>query len=154
MPQFKTTRRVKHSAQDMYDLVADIEKYPEFVPLCDALKIKSREKKGDDELILADMTVAYKLLRETFTSSVSMSPEKMEIITEAVQGPFRQMRNRWKFKDLGDKGCEIEFSISYEFRTFALQLLVGGLFDRVFRKFANAFEVRADEIYGLQAREI
>ncbi len=154
MPQFTTTHRVLHSAQNMYDLVADIERYPEFVPLCDGLTIKSQEQQGDKNIILADMTVAYKLMRETFTSKVHMNPDKQEIITEAVQGPFRNMRNSWKFKDVDSGGCDVEFTISYEFRNFALQLLMGGLFEKVFRKFSSAFEARADKVYGVPAREI
>ncbi len=154
MPQFTTTRRVKHSAKKMYDLVADIENYPEFVPLCDGLIIKSREKQDGEEIILADMTVAYKLVRETFTSKVLMRPDSQEIITEAVQGPFRKMKNKWQFKAIDGGNCEVEFSISYEFRNFALQILMGGLFEKVFRKFSNAFEERADQVYGIPAREI
>ena len=148
MPQFSTSRRIKHSADKMYALVADVEQYPEFVPLCERLIVKSREESENIELVYADMTVAYKILRETFTSKVQMKPTSMEIITEAVEGPFRQMQNIWRFKEVSENCCDIEFSITYEFRTFALQMLVGGLFDKVFRKFANAFEARADEIYG------
>lgn len=154
MPQFTTTHRVKHSAQNMYDLVADIERYPEFVPLCEGLVIKSKEDQGDKHIILADMTVAYKLVRETFTSKVHMNAEKQEIITESVQGPFRNMKNSWRFKEAGEGSCDVEFTISYEFRNFALQILMGGLFEKVFRKFSGAFEARADKIYGVPAREI
>ncbi len=149
MPSFKTTHRVKHSAKNMYDLVADVESYPQFVPLCDALVIKSRENDDTGEVLLADMTVAYKIMRETFRSKVLMNPEAAQITTEAVQGPFRNMKNTWKFIPVDENSCDVEFSISYEFRTFALQLLVGGLFEKVFRKFSSAFEARADEIYGV-----
>lgn len=152
MPSFKTTRRVKHSAQNMYDLVADIESYPQFVPLCDALVIRSRENSDNGQVLMADMTVAYKILRETFRSKVQMNAEAAEITTEAVQGPFRNMKNTWKFISVDENSCDVEFSISYEFRTFALQMLVGGLFDKVFRKFSGAFETRADEIYGTSPR--
>ena len=151
MPQFNTSRHVNHSAENMYNLVADIEKYPQFVPLCDDLKIKSTETADTCDIIHADMTVAYKLLRETFTSKVMLDQTEMKIITEAVEGPFRKMQNIWCFKSTGENSCEVEFSISYEFKTFALQLLVGGLFEKVFKKFSNAFETRADAVYGVKS---
>ncbi len=153
MPQFKTTRRVFHSAENMYQLVADIEKYPEFVPLCDNLVIKSREQSGSMDIVLADMTVAYKLLRETFGSRVSMNIEGCEIVSEGVDGPFRHLKNVWRFHEIDKTCCDVEFSISYEFKTFALQLLVGGLFEKVFKKYSDAFEERANQIYGPPIRE-
>jgi coenzyme Q-binding protein COQ10 len=149
MPQFSTRRRVSHTASDMFDLVADVERYPEFVPLCRALKVKSRTPKGEGvEILVADMTVAYKLVRETFTSRVTLDKPKLEILVEYLSGPFSHLQNRWRFLPLGDQSCEIEFFIEYEFRSRVLAALMGAMFDAAFRRFAVAFEQRADEVYG------
>ncbi len=153
MPQFSTTRRVHHSAADMFGLVADIERYPQFVPLCRALNVRKRAKDGEGrDVIVADMTIAYKLVRETFTSRVTLDRPKLEILVEYLEGPFRKMNNRWSFRPAGERACDVEFFIAYEFRSRALALLMGAMFDAAFRRFAIAFERRADEIYG-HARE-
>jgi coenzyme Q-binding protein COQ10 len=151
MPQFSTTRRVQHSAADMFDLVADVEHYPEFVPLCRSLAVRKRSSEPEGrEVIVADMTVAYKLIRETFTSRVTLDRSKLEILVEYLEGPFQKMNNRWSFRPLGERACEIEFFIVYEFRSRTLGLLMGGIFDAAFRRFAVAFERRADQVYGKQ----
>jgi len=117
MPQFSTTRRVRHSAADMFDLVADVESYPAFVPLCQSLAVRKRSKDGEGrDVIVADMTVAYKLIRETFTSRVTLDRGKREIMVEYLEGPFRKLSNRWSFHPDGDRTCEVEFFIAYEFR--------------------------------------
>jgi coenzyme Q-binding protein COQ10 len=151
MPQFSTTRRVRHSATDMFDLVADVEHYPEFVPLCQSLAVRKRTPEGGGrEVIVADMTVAYKLVRETFASRVTLDRQKLEILVEYLEGPFRKMNNRWTFRPQGECTCEVEFFIIYEFRSRTLGLLMGAVFDAAFRRFAVAFERRADEVYGTQ----
>ena len=149
MPQFSTKRRVRHSAADMFDLVADGEKYPEFVPLCSAIRIKSRTAKGEGVTVLvADMTVAYKMIRETFTSRVTLDKANLTILVEYLDGPFKFMENRWTFRAIGEGKCEIEFFIDYEFKSRVLAMLMGAMFDTAFRRFAAAFEKRADDIYG------
>lgn len=149
MPQFSTRRRVRHSAADMLDLVADVERYPEFVPLCSALKVRERERSGEGaETIVADMTVSFKLVRETFRSRVTIDRPNLEILVEYLQGPFSHMQNRWKFQPIDDDSCQIEFSIDYEFKSRMLGMLMGSMFDTAFRRFAAAFEARADKIYG------
>jgi coenzyme Q-binding protein COQ10 len=149
MPEFSTTRRVRHSTADMFDLVADVERYPEFVPLCRSLSVRRRTTDGEGrEVIVADMTVAYKLVRETFTSRVTLERPKSEILVEYLEGPFRKMNNRWSFRAAGERACDVEFFISYEFRSRTLAVLMGALFEAAFRRFAVAFERRADEIYG------
>jgi coenzyme Q-binding protein COQ10 len=149
MPQFSTTRRVRHSASDMFDLVADVEKYPQFVPLCQALKVKKRTPSGDGvEILIADMTVAYKIVRETFTSRVTLDKPKLQILVENLDGPFSRLQNRWDFRPAGEQACEVEFFISYEFKSRLLAALMGAMFDAAFRRFADAFEKRADEAYG------
>jgi coenzyme Q-binding protein COQ10 len=149
MPQFSTKRRVRHTATDMFDLVADVEKYPQFVPLCSALTVKSRLSKGDDVVVLvADMTVAYKIIRETFGSRVMLDRPKLKILVEYLNGPFKRMQNRWTFHPVGEDTCDVEFFVEYEFRSRALAMLMGAMFDAAFRKFSAAFEKRANEVYG------
>jgi coenzyme Q-binding protein COQ10 len=149
MPQFSTKRRVRHAATKMFDLVADVERYPEFVPLCRALKVKSRTAKDDRvEVLVADMTVAYKLVRETFTSRVTLDNPKLHILVEYLSGPFSRLQNRWNFRPVDENACDVEFFIEYEFRSRILAALMGAMFDAAFRRFADAFEKRADEIYG------
>jgi coenzyme Q-binding protein COQ10 len=149
MPSFSTRRRVKHAATDMFDLVADVETYPEFVPLCSALKVRSRTPKEEGvEVLVADMTVAYKMVRETFTSRVTLDRPKLAILVEYLNGPFSRLQNRWTFRPAGEAACDIEFFIDYEFRSRVLAMLMGAMFDTAFRKFAAAFERRADKIYG------
>ena len=149
MPSFTTKRRVRHSAAEMFDLVADGESYPDFVPLCSALRVKSRTDKGGGVTVMvADMTVAYKVIRQTFTSRVTLDRPNLKILVEYVDGPFKHMQNRWAFKPAGDKACEVEFFIEYEFASRMLGLLMGAMFDTAFRKFSAAFERRADQVYG------
>jgi ribosome-associated toxin RatA of RatAB toxin-antitoxin module len=97
MPQFSTKRRVRHAATDMFDLVADVEKYPQFVPLCSGLTVKSRAEKDGKTVLVADMTVAYKIIRETFTSRVTLDRQGLKILVEYLNGPFKRMQNRWTF---------------------------------------------------------
>jgi coenzyme Q-binding protein COQ10 len=149
MPQFSTKRGVRHSASDMFDLVADVERYPEFVPLCRALKVKSRTAKEEGvEVLVADMTVAYKVVCETFTSRVTLDKPKLQILVEYLSGPFSHLQNRWVFRAVDENACDVEFFIDYEFRSRVLAALMGAMFDAAFRRFAGAFEKRADEIYG------
>jgi coenzyme Q-binding protein COQ10 len=142
---------VRHSAADMFNLVADVEHYPEFVPLCRSLRVRSRSQdtQGRD-VIVADMTVAYKLVRETFSSRVTLDRPKLEILVEYLEGPFQRMNNRWNFRPAGDDACDVEFFISYEFRSRTLGLLMGAMFEAAFRRFSAAFERRADEVYSAQ----
>lgn len=152
MPQYQTSRTVPHSAADMFALVADVERYPEFVPLCESLRVRGRSKAGDDEVITATMTVAYKVIRESFTSRIVLDREAGEIRVSYIDGPFRQLENVWSFKPLGEASCEVGFRISYEFRSRLLQAVMGAAFDRAFRKFADAFEARAKVIYGQRGK--
>ena len=148
MPQFSTKRRVKHSAADMFDLVADVERYPEFVPLCRAMRVIRRTKSGDREVVVAQMTVAYKLIKETFTSRVTLDRERLQILAEYLDGPFSRMENQWHFHPATETTCEVAFFIAYEFKSRALGLLMGAMFDVAFRRFASAFEHRADLVFG------
>lgn len=149
MPQFSTTRRARHTAAEMFDLVADVERYPEFVPLCRALKVRRRIPQAEGvEVLVADMTVAYKLVRESFTSRVTLDRPNLQVLVEYLEGPFSRLENRWTFHPVDERSCDVEFFISYEFKSRTLGLLMGSMFDLAFRRFAVAFEHRADKIYA------
>jgi coenzyme Q-binding protein COQ10 len=153
MPSFKTTRRVRHSANEMFDLVADVERYPEFVPLCQTLRVRRRTsgEKGV-EVLLCDMAVGYRAIREKFTSRVTLDRAQLRVLVEYVEGPFSYLENVWNFCDEPQPpDSRIEFFISYEFRSRILAGLMGSMFDAAFRKFAQAFETRADTVYGRPA---
>ena len=152
MPAFRTTRRVRHSPQQMFDLVADVERYPEFLPLCEALRVRGRTTdESGREVLVAAMSVGYKAIRETFTTRVTLDRVARKILVEYVEGPFKRLENRWTFEPAGE-GCEVGFDIDYEFRSMALSLLMGAMFDKAFRKFTEAFERRADGIYPRRPR--
>lgn len=147
MPKFETRRIVKHSPDRMYALVADIERYPEFVPLCEALSIQSRKERDGKELLIANMSVGYKAIRETFTTQVLLKPDERAIDVKYIEGPFKYLDNRWRFEETEDGGCTVHFFIDYEFKSRILGALMGSMFDRAFRMFTEAFEARADKIY-------
>jgi coenzyme Q-binding protein COQ10 len=152
VPQFANKRRVRHSAAEMFDLVADVERYPEFVPLCKALKVRQRTPRPDgSEIVVADMTVSFKLVRETFTSRVTLDRANRKILVEYLQGPFSKLENRWSFEPKSEDSCDVSFFISYEFKSRMLALLMGSMFDTAFQRLASAFEKRADAIYGSHA---
>jgi coenzyme Q-binding protein COQ10 len=148
MPKFSDKRRVRHAAAEMFDLVADIERYPEFVPMCRELKVRRRIPEPEGvEVIVADMTVSYKLVREAFSSRVTLDRPNLQILVEYLDGPFSHLENCWTFHAIGEKVCDVEFFISYEFKSRMLGMLMGSVFDIAFRRFAHAFEQRADRIY-------
>jgi coenzyme Q-binding protein COQ10 len=149
VPQFANKRRVSHNATEMFDLVADVERYPEFVPLCKSLKIRQRTARPDGtEIIVADMTVSFKVVREAFTSRVTLDRPNLKILVEYLQGPFSKLENRWTFEQKAGVSCEVGFFISYEFKSRMLGMLMGSMFDTAFQRLAAAFEKRADAIYG------
>jgi coenzyme Q-binding protein COQ10 len=148
MPEFTTSRRVSHAPERMFDLVADVERYPEFVPFCERLTVRRRRNEDNSDVLVADMTIGYKLVRETFTSKVTLDRQALEIRADYLEGPFRSMENDWTFRRLADGGCEVRFYIAYEFKSRTLAMLMGAVFDRAFRRFIHAFETRADQIYG------
>jgi coenzyme Q-binding protein COQ10 len=118
------------------------------VPLCKSLKVRQRIQEPENvEIVIADMTVSYKLVRELFTSRVTLDRPNLQILVEYLEGPFSHLENRWTFHPLSERTCEIEFFITYEFRSRTLGLLMGAMFDVAFRRFAVAFEQRADRIY-------
>ena len=154
MPAFATQRRVLYTEEEMFTLVADIEKYPDFVPLCKALNIRNRYT--DDrglKILIADMTCGYKAIIEKFTSRVKLDPENKKILVEYVDGPFKHLENTWSFA--ASENCTlVSFRIEYEFKSQILGLLMGALFDKAFRKFVCAFEDRAKKIYNCEENDV
>jgi coenzyme Q-binding protein COQ10 len=149
MPQFANKHRVRHSAEKMFDLVADVERYPQFVPLCQSLKVRQRmQNENGTETIIADMTVSFQLVRESFTSRVTLDRPNLKIMVEYLKGPFSKLENRWTFEPKDDTSCDVGFFIAYEFKSRMLAVLMGAMFDAAFQRFAAAFEKRADAVYG------
>jgi coenzyme Q-binding protein COQ10 len=149
MQRFSNKRRVQHRAEQMFDLVADVERYPEFVPLCHALKVRQRKTNADGtETIIADMTVSFKLVKETFTSEVTLDKPNLKIVVRYLKGPFASLENRWTFEARGEEACDVGFFIAYEFKSKMFATLMGAMFDAAFARFSGAFEKRADMIYG------
>jgi coenzyme Q-binding protein COQ10 len=147
MPAFRARRRIHHSADEMFDLVADVERYSEFVPLCERHVIRCREKRGETEVLTTGMTVAYRIFRETFTSRVELDRAGRCILVESTNGPLRRLRTRWTFQSRSDGSCDVEFDLSYEIASRMLALLMGAVFDGAFSRYVQAFEHRADIVY-------
>lgn len=154
MKSFRNRRRVPFSADDMFALVKDVEAYPKFVPLCEGLRVRRRiEPEEGVEVIVAEMEVGFKAICERFTSRVTCNANKREILVEYIDGPFKRLENRWTFHDEapgpnGEPRSVVDFFIHYEFRSRALGLLMGAMFDSAFHKYADAFVRRAGEVYG------
>jgi coenzyme Q-binding protein COQ10 len=147
MPTFRTKRQVSFTPRQMFDLVADVERYPEFVPLCEGLRVKERSRVSGHEVLLAEMDVGYGALHETFSSKVTLDADTPRVTVEYLDGPFQYLDNRWAFEPTPD-GCDVDFYISYELKSLMLQLMVGAVFERAFRRFTEAFEHRARQVYG------
>ncbi len=147
MPTFETTRRVPFTADEMFAVVADVESYPEFLPLCEELVVTAREAGSTHTTLTAIMSVGYHAIRERFTSRVTLRPDRHEIDVQKIDGPFARLSNRWRFRDVAG-GCEIHFHIDYAFSSRMLAMLMGALFDKAVRKYTDAFEARARSIYG------
>ncbi len=148
MPRFSSKRRVRHTASQMFDLVADVERYPEFVPLCHSLKVRQRTLKEDGtEVVVADMTVSFKLIRESFTSRVTLDRPNLKILVEYLRGPFSNLENRWTF-ERNPRPTAMSVFPEYEFKSRMLAMVMGTMFDAAFQRFAAAFEKRADVVYG------
>jgi len=153
MPSFKTTQIVSFTAQQMFDLVADIQAYPQFLPLCEDLKIRERNSTAEGlPQLIADMTCGYKAIRETFTSRVTLDQPNQRILVEYIDGPFSHLRNQWRFEQSPPSyepgGSAVHFDIDYAFKSPMLGLLVGSMFYHAFRRFLVAFESRATQVYG------
>ncbi len=143
MPTHAEKRVLPHTAEQLFDLVADVGQYPEFLPWCVGARIKRRE----NNLLVADLVIGFKMLRERFTSHVTLDRSR-RIDVAYTDGPFRYLDNHWIFTPVGESECEIDFYVDFEFRSRLLQRVIGLLFDEAVRRMVGAFERRADEIYG------
>lgn len=152
MPTFETTRRVPFTADEMFAVVADVVRYPEFVPLCEGLTITAREAGSTHTTLTAIMTVGYHAVREKFTSRVTLRPERREIDVVKIDGPFARLTNRWRFRDVPG-GSEVHFYIDYAFSHRLLSMLMGAVFDKAVRKYTDAFEDRARLLYGDRGKQ-
>lgn len=149
MPRFSKDHRVAFSAEQMFALVADIESYPLFLPLCESLSIRSRREKEGRQMLVAEMGVGYKAIRQRFISQVLLNPAALQIDAKYLEGPFRRLDNRWRFEAISPNQCFVRFDIDYEFASPMLGLLMGSMFDIAFRRFTAAFEERARVVYGV-----
>ena len=147
MPTHSETRKLPYTAQQMYDLVADVGKYPQFLPWTAAARIRSNEDRGDHRVMDADLVISFKVFRERFTSRVILWPEQRKIDTEYLDGPFRHMRSNWAFED-APGGCEVQFFVDFEFKNAILQKIIGVVFNEAMQRVVRAFEARAAELYG------
>jgi coenzyme Q-binding protein COQ10 len=152
MPKYTTEQRLAHSAAEMLALVADVERYPEFVPMCERLVVRARRQdEGGREMLVADMTIAYAVIRETFTTEVAVDRAANTVAISYIDGPFHHLDSRWTFVPDSERACLVRFAIDYEFRSRMLSAVMGSVFDSAIRKFTDAFEKRADEVYGADA---
>ncbi len=152
MPHHAETRQLPYSARQMYDLVADVQRYPEFLPWNSAARIRSRTPRPDgSEVIEADLVISFKVFRERFGSRVVLFPDDMKIDTEYLDGPFKYLRSGWQFEDRAQGGCEVSFFVDFEFRNAILQKVIGVVFGEAMSRIVRAFEERARVLYGASA---
>lgn len=147
MPKHAETRVLPYSAQQMYDLVADVGQYPQFLPWCAAARIRSVTPQGAAQVMEADLVISFKVFRERFGSRVTLWADDMKIDTEYLDGPFKYMKSSWAFRDV-DGGCEVDFFVDFEFRNAILQGIIGVVFNEAMQRIVRAFERRAAELYG------
>ncbi len=147
MPTHSENRTMPYTAQQMYDLVADVGDYPKFLPWTSAARIKSVTDKGDHSVMDADLVISFKVFRERFSSRVVLWPEVKKIDTEYLDGPFKYMKSNWAFRDV-EGGCEVQFFVDFEFRNAILQKIIGVVFNEAMQRVVKAFEKRANTLYG------
>ena len=142
MPHHTDRHILPYTPQQLFDLVADVERYPEFLPWCRAARILSREPDG----FLAELVINFKGFTESYVSRVTLnSPDAIDVVL--VRGPFAHLENRWRFTPLEAGGTEIEFFLDFKFRSRLLETLIGGMFEKASRKMTSAFRARADALY-------
>ncbi|RVT84470.1 type II toxin-antitoxin system RatA family toxin [Rhodobacteraceae bacterium CCMM004] len=147
MTSHHETRKLPYTAEQMFDLVADVESYPQFLPWTAAARIRDRRETPRGEVMEADLVISFKVFRERFGSRVELRPETREIHTEYLDGPFKHMRSTWRFTPTED-GCEVTFDVDFEFRNRILQGAAGMFFYDAMQRVVRAFERRAAELYG------
>ncbi len=146
MTSHSETKFLPYGAKEMFDLVADISSYPEFLPWCAAARIRKEIQKGEVKQIEADLIISFKVFREKFGSRVLVDPDKYIIETDYIDGPFRYMHSVWSFRD-SEEGCEVKFNVDFEFKNAVLQSLIGLVFNDAMQRVVRAFERRASELY-------
>lgn len=150
MPTHSEIKPLPYTAQQMYDLVADVGKYPEFLPWTAAARIRSNEERGDHWVMDADLVISFKVFRERFASRVVLWPESKKIHTEYLDGPFKHMLSNWKFEDT-ETGCNVHFDVDFEFKNAILQKIIGVVFNEAMTRVVRAFEKRAADLYDAVA---
>ncbi len=148
MPTHSENRQMPYTAEQMYDLVADVARYPEFLPWCSAARIRSRTSVDASEVMLADLVISFKVFREKFGSRVTLHPEAQKIDTEYLDGPFKYMKSNWAFADNDAGGCDVKFFVDFEFKNAILQGIIGIVFNEAMQRIVRAFEARAEALYG------
>ncbi|MEL6425191.1 MAG: type II toxin-antitoxin system RatA family toxin [Pseudomonadota bacterium] len=150
MPTHSEKRTVPYTPEQMFDLIADIKAYPEFLPWCSAARERKRTPLPDHsgEILDADLVISFKVFRERFGSRVTLRPGQKVIDVEYLDGPFRYLNNHWQFNRLEDGRCEIDFFVDFEFRSAMLQSLIGLVFNQAMQRIVAAFEARAKVLYG------
>ncbi|MEX0923830.1 MAG: type II toxin-antitoxin system RatA family toxin [Rhodovibrionaceae bacterium] len=143
MPTHAEERIVPFQPQQMYDLVADVDSYPDFLPWCVGARVRER----GERLIVADLMIGYKMIRERFTSRVTLQPEDRRIDVRYIEGPFKYLENHWIFKQ-HPEGCLIDFYVDFEFKSRFLQRVVQPFFNEAVKRMVRAFETRAGQLYG------
>ncbi len=147
MPTHSETRHLPYTAQQMYDLVADVGQYPQFLPWCSAARVRSVVPTGESEVMAADLVISFKVFRERFGSRVVLWPADKKIETEYLDGPFKYMISNWEFVDT-DSGCDVSFFVDFEFKNAVLQGIIGLVFNEAMQRIVRAFETRAEDLYG------
>lgn len=139
---------MSYSAKQMFDLVADVSQYPEFLPWCAAARIRSSTMGDTQTVIDADLVISFKVFREKFGSTVTLTPNENRIDVVYLDGPFKYLNNHWLFKDIGDGQCEAAFFVDFEFKSVVLQAVIGVVFGEAMERIVRAFERRAQDLYG------
>ncbi len=147
MPTHSETRPLPYTAQQMYDLVADVAKYPQFLPWCAAARIRRTVPQGDATMMEADLIISFKVFRERFGSRVVLFPNDLKVDTQYLDGPFKYMKSTWSFVDT-EQGCDVSFFVDFEFKNAILQGIIGVVFNEAMHRIVRAFENRAADLYG------
>ena len=142
MVKYSVNKKLNYSNKQMFDLISDVTKYPEFLPWCKNSNIYNKS----NDIFYSDMEIGFNLIKETFTSKVTLV-ESAKVHSEAVSGPFKKMNNIWEIDYISDKECEINLIIEFEFKSFILQNIIGQLFELASKKMITAFEQRANYLY-------
>ncbi len=148
MPRHAETKRLPYTAAQMFALVADVARYPEFLPWNSAARIRTRHPIEGGEVMEADLVISFKVFREKFGSRVTLLPAENRILTDYLDGPFKHLHSVWAFRDLPEGGCEVDFSVDFEFRNALLAGIIGMVFDEAMRRIVRAFETRAAALYS------